>query len=423
MGIGTGHASENEKDLEVTDVPARTPVKIFLFSLLCLSAWTTLASAAELSIGAIALPPGGSGTLAVAYASQGAQVSAVQFDLGYDTNNLAINPIAATSVRSAGKGRYYGVLASSQARLLVTGWNSNTLSDGPAFTLYVSVSPNAPAGVYNVTLANVVGVDGMGNPVPVSFGAGMVTVSGSFGSGPAIVAGGVLNGGSLLAGNVSAGGVVTLLGSAIGPATPATLQVTPQNTAATTLNNTQVTFDGTPAPLIYAGANQINVVVPFEVNAATTSMTISQNGQLIGPLVLPVAGSTPGLLTLDGSGVGAAFARNLPDMSLNTAANAAPAGSVVVLVLVGAGQSTPAQVTGNIDTASGATSLQVTATIGGLPATVVYSGPAPFLIAGATQLNLRIPAGVTPSPAVPVSIQVGNSTSQSDVFISVSAVQ
>ena len=394
-------------------------MKIFLLPVLCLSA----ASAAELSIGAVALPPGGAATLTVAYASQGTKVSAVQFDLGYDTNNLSINPVAATSVRSAGKGRYYGVLPSNQARLLVTGWNNNTLSDGPAFTLYVSVSPNAPAGVYNVTLGNVIGVDGSGNPSPVSAGAGMVTVSGSFGSGPAILASGVLNGGSLLAGSVSAGGVVALLGSAIGPATPATLQVTPQNTAATTLNNTQVTFDGTPAPLIYAGPNQINAVVPFEINAATTSMTISQNGQLIGPVALPVASSTPALLTLDGSGTGAAFARNLPDMSLNTAANAAPAGSVVVLILVGAGQSSPAQVTGNIDTATGTTVLPVTATIGDLPATVVYSGPAPFLIAGATQLNLRIPATVTPSPAVPVSIQVGSATTPSDVFISVSAAQ
>jgi uncharacterized protein (TIGR03437 family) len=217
--------------------------------------------------------------------------------------------------------------------------------------------------------------------------------------------------------------VVALLGSAIGPATPATLQVTSSNTAATTLNNTQVTFDGTPAPLIYASSNQINAVVPFEVNQQTTVMTISQNGQLIGPITIPVVASTPALLTLDGSGTGQAFARNLPSMSLNTASNAAPAGSVVVLLLIGAGQSTPAQVTGNIDSAAGSTNLTVTATIGGLPATVIYSGPAPALIAGATQLNLQIPAGVTPSLAVPVSVQVGTAATQSDVFIAVSASQ
>src|SRR5271154_4732358 len=243
---------------------SRDFLRIIILGAMCLPAWSVLAPGAELSIGATTLSPGGGGTLSVAYASQGNQVSALQFDLGYDTNNLSITPIAAASVRAAGKGRYYAALASDQARLLVTGWNQTPLTDGPAFTLFVSVSPNAPAGVYNVTLANVTGVDASGNPVALSYGAGMVTVTGSLGSSPPLQSSGVLNGGSLLSGSVSAGGVVALIGSDIGPATAATLQVTSSNTASTTLNNTQVTFDGTPAPLIYAASNQINAVVPFE---------------------------------------------------------------------------------------------------------------------------------------------------------------
>ena len=132
---------------------------------------TGLVSAAEVSIGATTVAPGGAGMLSIAFASQGNQLNGIQFDLGYDPS-LNINPIAASSTRSAGKGRYYAVLPANQLRLLVSGWNQTALSDGPLFTLFVNVGPNAAAGTYNVTLNNVVGVDASGNPVPVSFSAG-----------------------------------------------------------------------------------------------------------------------------------------------------------------------------------------------------------------------------------------------------------
>jgi uncharacterized protein (TIGR03437 family) len=267
-----------------------------------------------------------------------------------------------------------------------------------------------------------VGVDSSGNSVPVSYGAGLVTVAGNLGDTPSIQATGVLNGGSLVPGSVSPGEVVALLGSAIGPTKAATLQLTPSNTVSTTLNNTQVTFDGIPAPLIYAGLNQINAVVPFELSGQTTAMTISQSGQTIGPITVPVTASTPAILTQDASGTGAAWALN-SDLSVNTTLNAAPAGSVIALYVIGAGQSTPAQATGTIDLTGGQTNLPVTATVGGLPAMIKYAGPAPSLIAGATQVNLVIPSGVSPGLAVPVSIQVGTTTTQSDVFISVSVSQ
>ena len=398
-------------------------VKTFIAGVLCLPAWAIMAPGAELSIGATTLAPGGGGTISVAYASQGNQVSGLQFDLGYDGSNLSVNPVADSSLRSAGKGRYYADQPSELHRLMIAGWNQTALTDGSVFTLFVNVSPNASQGAYNVTLTNVVGVDPSGNPVPVSFGSGVVNVSGTLGGSPAIQSSGILNGGSLLSGSVSPGEIVTLIGSAIGPATAATLQLTPQITVSTTLNNTQVTFDGTPAPLLYAGLNQINALVPFEISGqTTTAMTISQNGQLIGPITIPLTAAAPAILTQDGSGTGAALALN-PDLSLNTTLNAAPAGSMVTLYLVGAGQSTPTQLTGAIDMVQGTTNLTVTATVAGLSAKLIYAGPAPSLIAGATQVNFIIPSNVAPSPAVPVSIQVGSAVTPTDVFISVSAAQ
>jgi uncharacterized protein (TIGR03437 family) len=67
----------------------------------------------------------------------------------------------------------------------------------------------------------------------------------------------------------------------------------------------------------------------------------------------------------------------------------------------------------------------VTATVGGLPAVVTYSGAAPSEVAGLIQVNVQIPAQVPPGNAVPVSIQVGgaigNASSQTTATIAVSA--
>ena len=57
--------------------------------------------------------------------------------------------------------------------------------------------------------------------------------------------------------------------------------------------------------------------------------------------------------------------------------------------------------------------------IGGMPAKVWYSGGAPTAVAGLTQINAEIPAGVTPGPAVPVTVKVGAYTSQAGVTLAV----
>ena len=59
------------------------------------------------------------------------------------------------------------------------------------------------------------------------------------------------------------------------------------------------------------------------------------------------------------------------------------------------------------------------ATIGGQTADVQYAGGASGLVAGVMQVNLRIPAGITPGNAVPVSVQVGNAATPGGVTIAV----
>ncbi|MEO7145569.1 MAG: SBBP repeat-containing protein [Bryobacteraceae bacterium] len=111
-----------------------------------------------------------------------------------------------------------------------------------------------------------------------------------------------------------------------------------------------VAFDGVTAPVLYADAHQINVVVPFEVGPPGnhTALSIQSGTQAIGPVSLLVVDAAPALFTASGDGLGPAAALN-QDGSVNSSANPAAPSSVVSLYLTGLGlfdQSLPDWVAG-----------------------------------------------------------------------------
>ncbi len=225
---------------------------------------------------------------------------------------------------------------------------------------------------------------------------------------------------TFLANAVSPGQLVTFFGSNIGPSGLVSLQLTGAGLVSTTLGGTRVLFDGVAAPLIYSYATQVSAVVPYSVKSKTyTEVQIEYQGRLTKKLVLPVAPSMPGLFTLDSSGRGPAAAIN-EDGKLNTSANPAARGSIVVFWGTGEGETTPAGVDGLPATTSYPKPvLNVSATVDGLPAKVEYLGAAPYFVAGVFQMNIRIPDGVTPGSAVPVVVKVGEMESPAVVTIAV----
>jgi len=91
----------------------------------------------------------------------------------------------------------------------------------------------------------------------------------------------------------------------------------------------------------------------------------------------------------------------------------AVAGSIVVFYASGAGQTNPAGVDGSVATPPFPVPTQnVSVTIGGVQATLLYQGAAPYEIAGLLQINAVIPAGLSPSDAAPLVLTVGNAASQ-----------
>jgi uncharacterized protein (TIGR03437 family) len=223
---------------------------------------------------------------------------------------------------------------------------------------------------------------------------------------------------------VSPGEIVTLYGAYIGPASAAGIQVNADGTYAKSLGGTLVLFDGVPAGIIYASAAQVNAVSPYGLAGnATTRVQVEYQGVLSNATSVPVQAAHPGLFTVDASGLGSGAILN-QDYSLNGGLNPAARGSAVMIYSTGGGVTTPPGVDATITPAPPSPLLllatkPVSVTIGGIAASVSYSGAAPSQIAGLTQINAQVPAGVTPGTKVPVIVTIGTWQSQPGVTMAV----
>jgi uncharacterized protein (TIGR03437 family) len=229
----------------------------------------------------------------------------------------------------------------------------------------------------------------------------------------------ITNGASNAVGPIAPGEVVVLYGTGLGPNTLAQSTLGSNRLMPTTLAGTTVYFGSTPAPIIYTSANQVGAVVPFGMTGSQAQVSVVYNGQFAAPLPASIATTVPAIFTLNASGSGQAAALN-QDNSVNGASTPAKAGQVVSLYMTGAGQTNPP----GTDGLPGAAPLPlpiltVTAQVGGQSADIQYAGAAPGLVAGVLQVNVVIPSGVTGN-AVPVTLQVGTSTTQPNLTIAIS---
>jgi hypothetical protein len=115
-------------------------------------------------------------------------------------------------------------------------------------------------------------------------------------------------------------------------------------------------------------------------------------------------------------GWGQAAAINAMEGSVNSAANPLKVGDYLSLFVTGEGQTSPGGVDGKVGGGLPASPvLPVRVTVDGIPAAVQYAGSVQGQVAGLMQVNVRIPDGVQPGGYVPVVLQVGNTSSASDV--------
>jgi len=144
-------------------------------------------------------------------------------------------------------------------------------------------------------------------------------------------------------------------------------------------------------------ANQINAIAPWSLpTGQTVQICVTYNGNTTNCLARPVLGFHPGVFTTDGTYAAALNQDGTP----NTAANPAPVGSTVSIFATGLGAVTPPEADGAI------VGTPLPADV--LPAEVywlgsdlfvglivfqldvTYAGPAPFEVAGASQINFVV---------------------------------
>jgi uncharacterized protein (TIGR03437 family) len=219
---------------------------------------------------------------------------------------------------------------------------------------------------------------------------------------------GVGNAASYLAGAVAPGELIAISGARL--AIP---------TAAATLQNTQVTFDGVKAYLVYVTSTQITAIAPYEIaGKSTTQLQVAIGNQNAAPVTLTVGATAPGLLTMTGpTGAGDQAAVINQDGTLNAQNNPAAKGSIISIYGTGAGQTNPAGVDGMVTPANPPmTVAQTTATIDGQTAAVLYAGGSPGLLEGVLQVNAMVPTAAR-SGRVSVVLTIGGASSQAGALI------
>jgi uncharacterized protein (TIGR03437 family) len=178
----------------------------------------------------------------------------------------------------------------------------------------------------------------------------------------------------------------------------------------TAMNGVSVTIAGFKAPFYFVSPLQLNVQVPFEVPTGTQPLVVTTAAGQATTLNITVDAAAPSLFIVDATTNLGAVVKN-SDFSLTTTANPAKVGDPVVIYSTGLGQVTPAAVTGILlapPASAFNNTAAVTVTIGGLPATVIYSIASPGFV-GLYQTAVTVPSGVTGT--VPVVMKVGAATS------------
>jgi uncharacterized protein (TIGR03437 family) len=214
--------------------------------------------------------------------------------------------------------------------------------------------------------------------------------------------------------------IVSIFGSGLGPLEAASLELDGNGHVATQLAGTRVLFNGVPAPVIFTSETQIGVIAPYALDGnSILHVAVELNGVRSLPVELAVAPTAPGLFTVDSSGRGPGAILN-QDGSINSPANPAARGSIIVLYGTGEGQTDPGGEDGKVAVdVLPRPRLPVSVTIGGRQAEVLFAGGAPSLVAGVIQVNARVPADLAQTGEVPVLLQVGSAASQPGVTLSI----
>jgi uncharacterized protein (TIGR03437 family) len=220
----------------------------------------------------------------------------------------------------------------------------------------------------------------------------------------------------------SPGAIVTIFGSQLGPTQGVGFQLV-NGLVPTSLGGAQVLVNGEPVPILYASYGQLNVILPYSlaVGKFPTIQVLSE--QTPANVLTTSVVQTQGITLFQTNGAAAAVNQ---DGTVNSPQNPAQPGSIVSLYGTGGGQTMPISVVGEV-TPPTLWPLAHTPVIilgDGSIVTVEWSGAAPDLVSGVTQINIRLPDVIPvvngyPKGTLPLDIMNETSFHSAVVTISV----
>ena len=365
---------------------------------------------------------------------------------------VTIDPVGATALRITGPSLAAGIVG--------TAYTSTTLTaaggTGPYTWSALGLPPGlslSSGGVLTGTPTTVGSTGAMGSsnisegaslvtvPAPYLVNEGLLRVAGTtpapgggvsndgiiqvYGSAPQIDS--VVNSASYKQGTLSPGEIITIFGKNLGATTPAIFDANAP-TIATSLPAagaaTTVTINGTAAPLIYADANQVSCIVPYSVAGVTAQVIATFNSATSQPFTVALGAVDPGIYTTSSTGQGPGAILNYNagsnDYTINSPANAAARGGVIVLYVTGGGATTSPVYNQLIPASPAVTPVaSPTVTIGGQAGTVIGAAAPVGSVPGLLQLNVTVPASAPTGIAVPVVVTMAGIDSQSGVTMAV----
>lgn len=246
---------------------------------------------------------------------------------------------------------------------------------------------------------------------------------------PVIAAEGIVNAATNVAGPIVAGSLVSIYGANLADAsTQAGSTPLP-----TQLNNVVVTFNGIPAPLVFAGPGQINAQVPWDVlpggaQTGNAAVVVTRGGLSSAPVTVAVSPFWPGIFALNyGSGNAiainpdgslAAPAGSIPGVAARPARVGDPNGLIILATGLGALDSCPANGQNSADKVR-TTQITPEVRVGSTKAVVTFSGASPQF-AGVNQINIMIPEGTTTGDKMGLTLLWGATMNNQLVTIAVS---
>ncbi len=162
----------------------------------------------------------------------------------------------------------------------------------------------------------------------------------------------------------------------------------------------------TQAYPIYVSANQVNAVMPSSVTPGLATLRVFYNSVKSNATTIRIAGSSPGIFAVSAGGFGPGIIQNfISATSVPTNSSVVPAAPGQTVIIWGTGLG-PVSYPDNVVPTAGNVSTAVTVTVGGQPATVLYSGRS-SQFAGVDQINVTLPNNVPLGCWVPVTVNAG----------------